>query len=152
MNDLPNSSGFGRTHSAPRAPRNADQRASETVVRHSFPRAARLLRRADFDRVYEKGRRQLGAHLTLFWLAREAGGPRVGLTVGRALGGAVERNRIKRRLREAVRLHYATLPPALDLVLNPRKSALRLAFKDLCEDVSRAFEAVRKRSGDRRSG
>ncbi len=119
--------------------------------RKLFPRAARLLRRQDYDRVYQKGRRNFGAHLTLFSLPRDSGGARVGLTVGRALGGAVQRNRIKRRVREAVRLHYASLPPGLDVVINPKKSVLRMDFKDVCDQVSRAFETVREKSSGGRA-
>ena len=77
-----------------------------------FPRSARLLRHADFERVYKQGRRHFSASLTVFYLQRPeteaarsaTSGPRIGFTVGRALGGAVQRNRMKRRLREAVRL------------------------------------------------
>ncbi|PYX73212.1 MAG: hypothetical protein DMG72_13440, partial [Acidobacteria bacterium] len=54
-----------------------------------FPRSARLLRHADFERVY-KGRRHFSPYMTVFYLRRDQGeGPRVGFTVGRALGGAV---------------------------------------------------------------
>ena len=50
-------------------------------------------------------------------------GPRIGFTVGKVLGGAVVRNRMKRRLREAVRLH-GPIPAAVDVVINPKKSLL----------------------------
>ncbi|MGA7647601.1 MAG: ribonuclease P protein component, partial [Terriglobales bacterium] len=66
----------------------------------SFPRAARLLKHSDFDRVYKQGRRHFCSHMTLFYLRQESAssqsGARVGFTVGRMLGGAVVRNRIKR--------------------------------------------------------
>ena len=52
---------------------------------------------------------------------------RLGLTVPRAVGGAVVRNRIKRRLREAFRLHRARIAPQWDIVLNPRRAALGCA-------------------------
>ena len=75
-----------------------------TGKRDDSPRSARLLRHADFERVYKQGRRHFAAHMTVFYLRAEQGeGLRIGFTVGRALGGAVERNRMKRRLREAVR-------------------------------------------------
>jgi ribonuclease P protein component len=84
----------------------------------TFPRAARLLKHSDFDRVYKQGRRHFSSHMTVYYLRQaEVALPehiatetasaqkiaRVGFTVGKVLGGAVERNRIKRRMREAVR-------------------------------------------------
>ena len=104
----------------------------------SFPRSGRLLRHADFERVYKQGRRHFSATITVFYLARAAAepagskpiskpvtpGPRVGFTVGKALGGAVVRNRMKRRLREAVRLARVAPAGAVDVVINPKKSLL----------------------------
>jgi ribonuclease P protein component len=114
-----------------------------SAQRQKFPRRFRLLRHGDFERVYKSGRRHFAAHMTVFYLPRAEGdGPRVGFTVGRVLGGAVERNRIKRRLREAVRLHWPQDLPVLDVVVNPKKSALRAEFSDLCSEISRAFEVM----------
>lgn len=118
-----------------------------------FAKSARLLKHADFDRVYKTGRRHFGAHFTAFFLPRTEGGPRVGFTVGRALGGAVERNRIRRRLREAVRLHLGELSVSADVVLNPRKSVLKADFAELRREIAGAFRAITKkgaRMGDSR--
>jgi len=65
--------------------------------------------------------------------------------VGRVLGGAVERNRIKRRLREAVRLRRSSLLGAVDIVINPKKSILTLEFATVLEEVGRALDAITKR-------
>ena len=115
-----------------------------------FPRSARLLRHADFERVYKLGRRHFSASLTAFYLLRPAteaarsatSGPRIGFTVGRALGGAVQRNRLKRRLREAVRL--CGLPEAVgaDVVINPKKSLLVIDFAEVVNEVRRAFVVI----------
>ena len=115
----------------------------------SFPRAGRLPKHSDFDRVYKQGRRHFSPHMTVFYLAKPEGaaaqsGVRVGFTVGRQLGGAVERNRIKRRLREAVRHRGSMLRVPLDIVINPKKSVLTLDFAVLIEEVGRAFEAIGK--------
>lgn len=83
--------------------------------------------------------------MTVFALRREGGdGPRVGLTVPRALGGAVDRNRIKRRLRAAVVGSLASLEGPLDIVINPKKSVLAAEFQEIQREVERTFAAVRK--------
>jgi ribonuclease P protein component len=114
-----------------------------------FPRAARLLKHSDFERVYKNGRRHFSAHMTVFYLEQAEGAlpenPRIGFTVGRLLGGAVQRNRIKRRLREAVRLRRSALRFAVDVVINPKKSVLTAEFPVVVEEVNRAFDAIAKR-------
>ena len=128
--------------------RAKDPRHSDAALR--FPKTAKLLRHADFQRVYKQGRRHFAAHMTVFYLRRDnvarppsgGNGPRVGLTVGRVLGGAVERNRIKRRLREAVRHNLGTLPGGVDVVINPKKSALTAEFVILHNEVARAFQVI----------
>ena len=67
---------------------------------------------------------------------------RVGLTAGRVLGGAVERNRIRRRMREAVRMHLGALPAGVDVVLHPRRLVLEMDFSRLEREVARVFGAV----------
>jgi ribonuclease P protein component len=110
-----------------------------------FPRAARLLKHSDFERVYKQGRRHFSSHMTVFYLRQAEGGARVGITVGRALGGAVERNRIKRRLREAVRLRRSALKGPVDVVINPKKSVPTVDFPVVLEEISRAFEVITKK-------
>ena len=116
--------------------------------RGRFPRSVRLLRHADFERVYKQGRRHFAAHMTVFYLpGRERdSGVRVGFTVGKVLGGAVVRNRMKRRLREAVRLH-GMIPAAMDVVINPKKSLLTAEFEDVQREVRRAFGVIEKSAG-----
>lgn len=112
-----------------------------------FPRNLRLLRRADFERVYRQGKRHFTAHMTVFYLRREAdGGLRVGFTVSRVLGGAVERNRMKRRLREAVRLRRPQNKIPADVVINPKKSLLSVEFEELLKEVEKAFAVVQQKT------
>src|ERR1700747_2737379 len=95
--------------------RSVEQPAAEAGG--SFPRGisrlGRLLKHADFDRVYKQGRRHFSSHMTVFYLRQTEGMTegmaRTGFTVGRVLGGAVQRNRIKRRMRDAVRQRRAIL-------------------------------------------
>lgn len=83
--------------------------------------------------------------MTVFYLRRSEGeGLRIGFTVGRVLGGAVERNRMKRRLREAVRLHRQTEMIPVDVVINPKKSLLTIDFTEVESEVIRALEVIQK--------
>lgn len=124
----------------------------ERIVRGRFRRASRLLRHADFDRVYKQGRRHFGTHMTVFYLCTSQAcpathGPRIGFTVGRVLGGAVDRNRIKRRMREAVRANLPTLTASVDVVFNPKKSARTVEFQVLQGEVARAFSVIQTKCG-----
>jgi len=127
---------------------NAGAKKPESEANQKYPRRGRLLRHADFERVYKQGRRHFSAHMTLFYLARpqsqvkETGGMRIGFTVSRALGGAVDRNRMKRRLRESVRACWPAIFPAADVVVNPKKSLLTADFAGLQQEVQSAFEVI----------
>lgn len=110
-----------------------------------FPPSLRLRKRAEFDRVYQGGERHSSANLTVIFLAASGGSSRVGFTAGKALGGAVVRNRIRRRLREAVRRHLRELKTPAEVVFHPRKSALRAEFSQLEAEVTRAFTVINKR-------
>jgi ribonuclease P protein component len=124
---------------------NGSSNLSGSGKRAGFPRSARLLRHADFERVYKQGRRHFAAHMTVFFLRRaDEEGLRVGFTVGRVLGGAVERNRMKRRLREAVRLHRPAEKASVDVVINPKKSLLTAEFAAVESEIIRAFEVIQK--------
>jgi ribonuclease P protein component len=113
-----------------------------------FPKAVRLLRHADFERVYQQGRRHFSPSMTVFFLERESGdGPRVGLTVGKVLGGAVTRNRIKRRMREALRKNFGPLSAKVDVVINPKKSAIALELPKLEAEIERALATVQQGKG-----
>jgi len=145
-------------------PRGSREEAAPRVVgKGTFPRSARLLRHADFERVYKLGRRHFSASMTVFyWQRPEAGiagaqgpaakspvasGLRIGFTVSRALGGAVQRNRMKRRLREAVRLTRPPAGPSADVVVNPKKTLLTADFAAVVNEVNRAFVVIEERLG-----
>jgi len=96
-----------------------------------FPRSCRLTSRREFRAVYDNGRRVSCACLTMFALASGLEQSRIGLTVTRKIGGAVQRNRVKRRLRDIFRRNRARLVPALDLVINVHRPILESSTADL---------------------
>jgi len=115
--------------------RSAPERSGQ-----SFPKAVRLLKTPDFQRVYDHGKKVSGPFfLAICALRAESVLPRIGFTVPRRLGNSVIRNRIRRRMREAVRLEYATLASGRDLVIHPRTSVLQAPFLELRREVERVF-------------
>jgi ribonuclease P protein component len=103
---------------------------------HSFPRAFHLLRPSDFRRVYDNGTRFPGFLFTSFLLSKdEARGARIGFTLPRALGKAVRRNRMRRRLREAIRLEFHRVSPRWDIVINPRRALQDASWEQIQKEV-----------------
>ena len=110
----------------------------------------RLRKHADYQRVYKAGRKQFGKQMAYFFALRDAesaarsetAGPRVGLTVPKALGKATARNRIKRRLREAVRDALPLLTSPVDIVLHPKRSVLQAEFAVIEREVQTIFRSV----------
>lgn len=130
----------------------------------SIPREYRLRKHAEFEFVYRYGRRHFSPVLTAFYLLREESGPdsdsgiegdtarqaskaaRVGITVGRALGKATARNRIKRRVRAAVTENLVRIKRPMDVVINPKKAVQNLDFSELCSEVARAFDIIEQKA------
>ncbi|HEY3552009.1 MAG TPA: ribonuclease P protein component [Gaiellaceae bacterium] len=108
-------------------------------------RANRLSRSRDFDAVHRRGRSVSSRFLVLHWLPQdEPAEPRIGFAVPRAAGGAVERNRIKRRLREVWRDRLERVPGGHDYVLIVRPGLVEAAeangFEWLGERVDELLE------------
>jgi ribonuclease P protein component len=94
-------------------------------------RGGRLSRSAEFERVYKHGRSSANRHLVLYCFPNPATeAPRIGLSVSRKVGGAVERNRLKRLLREAFAAVEPELQPGHDIVVVARPPLLELAERD----------------------
>ena len=111
------------TRAGARSSSAAARRAASASPRERESRQHRLSRSRDFDTVYRKGRSVSTRFLVLYSFPREddpEGGPRLGLAVSRQVGGAVERNRLKRRLRASFDEVCGGLPPGHDYVLIAR--------------------------------
>ena len=93
----------------------ADGRAT-----YGLPRQRRLLTARDFRQVYRRGHRARGPNLIVVAFARREPDFRLGLSVSKANGPAVRRNKIKRIFREAFRLERPTLPGQFDIILIPQ--------------------------------
>jgi len=112
---------------------------------------ARLRKHADYQRAYAAGRKRQSASMSWFLAPRPPAGDaakfqagsRVGLTAGKVLGKAHERNRIKRRMREALRRHLDLLPAGCDLILHPRRTVLNLDFRKLEAEIVRILQQAK---------
>jgi ribonuclease P protein component len=117
------------------------------VVRQSMA-GLRLRRHADYQRAYAASRKRQSASMSWFLAsqdppARQAAVARIGLTAGKVLGKAHERNRIKRRMREALRRHVDLVPAGCDLILHPRRSVLTMEFAKLEAEIVRILQQAK---------
>jgi len=106
-------------------------------------RRRRLSRSAEFERVYRQGRSKANRYLVLYAFPREEGpdddGPRLGLSVSRRVGGAVDRTRVKRVLREAFWEEARRLPAGSDYVVVARPESLGLTEREGADGVRTAL-------------
>jgi ribonuclease P protein component len=110
-------------------------------VRETFSRDDRLRKRREFEECYASGVRVSGRYLQLFLLPRgDAGGSRLGISVGKRTGGAVTRNRLRRRVREIFRRHRENRPASLQIVVNVKPSAAAASFSELAGDYLSSLE------------
>jgi ribonuclease P protein component len=123
--------------------------ASAPPEGEAFPRVRRIGARRDFREAYETGARQQGRLVVVFARTRPDGGLRLGITATRKSGGAAQRNRARRRVREIFRKWRVSAPdPSVDLVVNVSARAVRAPFAALETEVAallaRALAAVPK--------
>ncbi len=129
-------------------PSKPQQNNSMHTLRQSLT-GVRLAKHADYQRAYAASRKRQSPSMSWFLApqpleaAAAIAGPRVGLTAGKVLGKAHERNRIKRRMREALRRHTGMLPQGCDLILHPRRSVLTVDFAKLEAEIVRILQQAR---------
>jgi ribonuclease P protein component len=100
------------------------------------------VRRGEFDAVYRAGKRRSSSHFTVFFRANQMPVSRFGFSIKKALGGAVVRNRIRRRVREIVRCHRSEIAAGWDIVIHPKSSVARAEFMALTADLVRLIKSV----------
>jgi ribonuclease P protein component len=108
----------------------------------------RLRKHADYQRVYASSKKQFAKQMSFFYSLRPADrrsdteGPRIGLTVGKVMGKAVERNRIKRRMRECIRRNAGLIHAPVDVILHPRRVVIELELAKLEREVAQVFRSI----------
>lgn len=119
--------------------------APASPARALYRKSERLLRGYQFRRVYEKGRRYNSSLFTLFALKNNEPNTRLGVTVTKKIGNAVQRNRCKRVLREIFRLNKTTLSGNYDLVFNVKKAMLEASYQQVEAEYLRLLTFLQPR-------
>jgi len=114
----------------------------------TFPRRNRLARPSDFSRVFRRSVRSADQFFTVLACPGGEGEPRLGMAVSRkAAGSAVQRNRLKRLIRESFRLHRAGLP-AVDLVVMSRPAAVKADNMQLRQSLGKHWQRIQAKCGE----
>ena len=110
------------------------------------PRETKLLRTSDYRRVYDQGSRRQFGWTAAFLLSTGHQSGRIGITVPRKFGKAVDRNRVKRRLRSAIIECAGDIPAGWDIVLHPRTVGLTIDYGELTATLRKIFAYCIKQS------
>jgi ribonuclease P protein component len=127
------------------APRDVTPSPASDAARPAvaeWPRDFRLLHRPQFDAVYREGQRRACPLFVIFYRPNGLDRNRFGMSVRKALGGAVVRNRVRRRIREILRQHRQEIAPGWDIVMQPRTPAVKASFPHLTAEVLRLLRSA----------
>ena len=107
----------------------------------SLKRAEKIKKSAEFIIIYRKGARKESRHFKVAILGNNLPWSRLGITVGKKIGNSVQRNHVKRRIREYFRLHKALLPSSSDIVFTAKPGADHLLYAGIASEIDRLFDA-----------
>lgn len=108
---------------------------------HTVKFTVSLKNNRDFQRLYSKGRRSVSPIFALYYRKNGKKHSRLGITTGAKLGGAVVRNRVRRRIREIYRLAEPAMVPGYDIVIVARAKAVESSFREQKENLLNLFGA-----------
>lgn len=115
--------------------RGTVRREGPSLRAQAFGKTERIRNRQDYLRIYEQGTRRYSQRFTIITCRNPTGIRRLGMTVSKKAGNAVERNRIKRLLREFFRLNKSRLPEAQDIVIIAKKGICPLRYSDVYTEL-----------------
>lgn len=105
----------------------------------------RLRKNSDFTKVYKRGKAYWNKHFTVSIKKNGTVKTRVGFSVSKKVGNAVERNKIKRKLREIIRLNRHSLEGGCDIVITPRKNTLEMEYKQIENSLMKLLSNIHKK-------
>ena len=126
---------FGITRVGQRLVGEAPGKGRQGMESQTFGKKDRIRKRQDYLRIYEQGVRCHSARFTIIMCRNPSGVRRLGTTVSKKAGNAVQRNRIKRLLREFFRLNKTRLPVSQDIVIIAKRGILPLTYRDVCTEL-----------------
>lgn len=118
-------------------------------MRETFGPQERIRKKKDFDRLYKNGNRFRGKYLTLVYLDNNFAFSRLGVVASRKVGGAVLRNRVKRRMRELYRRNKMLISRPVDMVAIAKAESARTSWPEFSEDFLSTLKAMDKRRSAR---
>ncbi len=102
---------------------------------YAFPKEERIRRRVDFLKIFREGTKSRAAHFRISFLPNGLAHRRLGIAVGKKVGSAVVRNRLKRRIREFYRQNKGLFPEGTDFVITAKEGAGRLGYREVANEL-----------------
>ena len=114
-------------------------------------KSLRLRKNIEFQKVYKRGKSFWNREYTILILKNNLTTSRIGFTVSKKFGSAVERNAIKRKLREIIRINRDTLVKGYDIVIIPKKNTKDMKYYELERSLHHVFGLINRKSKNRRA-